>query len=290
MARPLSRGPTRLILLGLFLAPIALGLSDSEEAKAPDVDSSATDTTRLATAVVSRSNAATSDPIAEAKRLIGSCRERYEGLKDYTCTFFKRERIDGRLTPQHVMRMKARTRPMSVYFKFVKPNAGREAIYVAGRNKGRAMVHDVGLGRLLAGTVALDPRSSRAMADCRHPITEAGLGHLIQTIETAWAKELRAGESRVAIRKDARVGNRACTMIEATHPQKHASYLFHSVKVYIDQELNLPIRFEAYDWPRRPGVPAELVEEYSYMNLRLDPGLNDRDFDTANSHYSFGRF
>lgn len=229
------------------------------------------------------------DPIAEAKARIAACARTYAALKDYTCVFFKRERIDGKLTSFHTMHMKARTQPHSIYFKFVTPTAGREAIYVAGAFGGKAVVHDVGLGKLLAGTLRLDPRGSMAMEECRHPITEAGLGHMIETILTAWNKELTPDESRVEIHPDAKVGDRDCLMIESVHPQHRPDFLFHMVKVYIDKELNVPIRFEAYDWPKGGRAP-DLVEEYTYSKLKLDVGLTARDFDPNNKSYSFGRF
>jgi hypothetical protein len=231
------------------------------------------------------------DPVTEAKRLIAECKARYGRLNDYSCTFFKRERMaDGRMTGQHVMQMKSRTRPFSIYFKFLKPNAGREVIFVHGRNGNRAMAHDVGLGKLLAGTLNLDPRSRMAMEENRHPITDAGIGHLIDEVSARWAAEMKHGETAVTIQRNAMVGDRRCTMIESKHPAYHPSYLFHKVKVYIDHEHKLPIRFEAYDWPRRAGAQAELVEEYTYVNLKLDGGLGERDFDPGNPSYSFGRF
>ena len=117
-----------------------------------------------------------SDPITHAKKAIADCRDRYTQVRDYTCTFVKRERIDDRLTPQHIMIMKARTSPNSLYFRFQQPNQGREAIYVQGRNNGRIVAHDVGISKFLAGTMHLDPRGSMAMEDNRHPVTEAGIG------------------------------------------------------------------------------------------------------------------
>ena len=250
---------------------------------------------RLATATPSRTRPTTplppraKDPYDEAKRAIAACRAQLEQVRDYTCTFFKRERVDGRLTSQHVMQMKFRNRPTSVYVKFVRPNAGREAIYVAGRNGGRAWVHDVGLGKLLAGTLSLDPRSDRAMEDCRHPITEAGLSHLVDGLAAAWGRDLRPELARVAIHHNAKVGAHPCTLIETTFPRRQPGLLFYLVKVYIDQELNLPIRFEAYDWPR-PGRAPDLMEEYTYVNLRTNVGLSEYDFDPGNKLYSFGRF
>lgn len=236
-------------------------------------------------------DSADADRIAEAKKMIAECKQRYESLDDYTCTFFKRERLaDGQLTGQHVMKMKARTQPSSVYFKFLKPKAGREAIYVAGHNGGKALVHDVGIGKLLAGTLKLDPRSSMAMEDCRHPITDAGLGHMIDEIAERWDIELKPGESRVTIHHNAKVGSRACTMIESEHPKYHPDFMFHLVKVYIDHDLGLPIRFEAYGWPHHEGGEPILLEEYTYTDLKTDVGLTARDFDPSNSAYSFGRF
>ena len=86
--------------------------------------------------------------------------------------------------------MKVRTKPQSIYFKFQRPAHGREAIYIAGRHGGKVLAHDVGLNKILAGTLQLDPTSSRAMEDCRHPITEAGIGPLLETLAKRWAAEL----------------------------------------------------------------------------------------------------
>lgn len=229
------------------------------------------------------------DPIAQAKAAIASAARTYEGLQDYTCMFFKRERIDGKLTPFNAMQLKARTRPHSLYFKFVRPTPGREAIYVEGSFGGKVVVHDVGIGKLLAGTLKLDPRGSMAMEDNRHPITDAGIGNLIRTVVDAWDKELSPAHSRITIHPNAKVGPRSCVMIESTHSVKKPGFMYHMVKVYIDKEHNLPIRFEAYDWPRGGKAP-ELVEEYTYSDLKLNVGLSVRDFDPNNPNYSFGRF
>lgn len=230
------------------------------------------------------------DPIAAAKQAIADCKTKFASVRDYTCTFFKRERIDGKLVSHHVMNMKARTSPTSIYFKFQKPNKGREAIYVAGRNSGKVLAHDVGIGKLIAGTMNLDPRGTMAMEECRHPITEAGIGALIDTVAKHWNAELKPGESQVAFDDSMRIGQHDCTMIESVHPLPHPNYLFHKVRLYIDREHGLPIRFEAYDWPKKPGAEPELMEEYTYLDLKTNVGLSNRDFDPSNTAYSFGRF
>ncbi len=241
--------------------------------------------------VIARSlEAKTETPIARALGAIEDCQIRYKAVRDYTCTFSKRERIKGSMTPLHVLTMKVRTEPRSIYLKFRQPSAGREAIYIAGRNNGKVLAHDVGLNRLLAGTLHLDPTCGRAMEDCRHPISEAGIGPLLKTLETRWSSELDPSESVVIFRDDQTVKSRRCTMIETTHPDQRPEFLFYRVRLFIDDEIGLPIHFEAYDWPTSSHAPAEMVEEYSYSDLKLNVGLSDLDFDVSNKDYAFGRF
>jgi Protein of unknown function (DUF1571) len=245
-----------------------------------------------ATMITDRAGTPTSESssIDRALRSIAECQARYQAIDDYTCTFYKRERIAGRTTPQYIMAMKVRTKPASIYFKFHRPAQGREAIYIAGRHGGKVLAHDVGLNKVLAGTLQLEPTSSRAMEDCRHPITEAGIGPLLDTLAKRWAAELDPEESKLTFNEDMVVGPARCTMIESTHPKRRPEFLHFRVRVFIDQDLGLPIRFEAYDWPKRPHSEPELLEEYTYMHLKLNVGLHDIDFDASNAEYSFGRF
>ncbi len=222
--------------------------------------------------------------------MVGLCQERFESVRDYTCLFQKRELVNGKLTGLHQMNLKVRNAPFSVYIKFQQPHAGREAIYVTGKNNGKVLVHDVGVAKVLTGTMKLDPRGSMAMEDNRHPVTEAGIGHLINTLVDRWSIELQPGESEVTIDENARLHGRPCDLIISTHPERGPEFLYHLVKVYIDHELGVPVRFEAYDWPKKPGGKPELVEEYDYSNIRLDAGLKDDDFDVSNKAYSYGRF
>ena len=119
---------------------------------------------------------------------------------------------------------------------------------------------------------------------------EAGIGALIETVARRWISELSPDESVVSFDSEMMIGGRPCLMIESIHPVRQPQFLFHKVRLFVDSELKLPIRFEAYDWPRHQGAVAELVEEYSYSNLKLNVGLGDEDFDAANRQYSFGRF
>jgi hypothetical protein len=101
---------------------------------------------------------------------------------------------------------------------------------------------------------------------------------------------LNPEDSRLVFHDDMLVGSMRCTMIESTHPNRRPAFLHYRVRVFIDQELGLPVRFEAYDWPKSSQSEPELLEEYTYMHLKLNVGLRDIDFDTSNAEYSFGRF
>lgn len=236
-------------------------------------------------------NAATAAAaIAEARAVIASCRETYRnGVRDYICDFHKRERIDGKMVSPHQMHMKARSQPSSIYFKFVTPNKGREAIYHPDKFGPKLVAHDVGLGRLLAGTLHLDPKGSMAMDENRHPVSEAGLGSMIDTVHERWQIELSPDESVLVVDRDASFEGKACIKIDSVHTERRPDFFFHKVTLFIDKDLNLPVRFEAYDWPRADGT-LDLVEEYTYRNLKVNAGLAEIDFDPSNQKYKYGRF
>ena len=49
--------------------------------------------------------------------------------------------------------------------------------------------------------------------------------------------------------------------------------------LYIDNDTKLPVRAENYDWPRQGGPPeGELLEMFSYIDLRFNVGLTDQEF------------
>ena len=227
----------------------------------------------------------------------------YEGLQnmqsrihDYTATLVRRERIDGRLRDEESMQIKIRNGrevagqgrvPFSIYMRFTSPSAvaGREVIWVEGHNSNKLTAHEA--GRLLgAFTVNLDPDGALAMRDNRYPIYEAGLENLVVKLIEKAERDRAAGDCQVEF-FNAKVEGRDCTLIKVTHPERKRPYDFHVAKVYIDKELNIPIRYQAFTWPKRAGEEPVLEEEYTYTNVRLNVGLTDRDFDPSNPDYLF---
>ncbi len=121
----------------------------------------------------------------------------------------------------------------------------------------------------------------------RYPITDLGLAHLTERLLEIAKQDRRYGEVEVHFFKDAKVNGRVCTCVEVVHPTNRLAFMFHKAQIYIDDELNVPIRYAAYMWPKKPGDEPPLDECYTYVKLKLNAGLTDADFDPHNPSYHF---
>jgi hypothetical protein len=229
-------------------------------------------------------------PLAGAVRRAESSMETIKNnIPDYTCTMVKRERIDGKLTDPEYMFVKIRHQPFSVYLYFLKPadETGREVIYVQGRNNGKMIAHEGQGLKKRFGAVELIPTSALAMEGNKYPITQIGFNNLVRRLIEVGKQDMQYGECTVNYRKDAKVNDRVCTIIEVNHPVPRRNFLFNKALIYVDDQLNVPIRYEAYTWPKTPGGPPQLDEEYTYLNIKVNVGLTDADFEPTNPTYHF---
>lgn len=222
----------------------------------------------------------TTSALDQPLRHLAEARESYRGVRDYTCLFIKKERLRGQLQPDHLIAMKVRTQPFSVYLHWhgPKPLAGQEVCYVAGRNKGLMRVHSAGLLGAV-GFVSMDPRDPRALENSRHSVTEAGIGNLLERYSQGWELERQLNRTQVRV-AEYEYNKRRCIRVETLHPDNGGGRVLHYRSVvYFDKEHRLPIRVENYDWPRPGGDPTgDLVESYSYVDLRLNVGLGEEAF------------
>jgi len=209
-------------------------------------------------------------------------------VKDYSCTMVKRERVNGKLGEQEFMFLKIRHEPFSVYMYFLYPERikGQEALYVAGKNNGNLLGHGVGI-RKIAGTVPLLPTGAMAMAGQRYPITEIGMYNLTKRLVEVGTKDRNFGECEVKFFSGAKINKRLATCIQVVHPVPRRNFTFNMAKIFVDEELNLPVRYEAWDWPEKAGGPPLLMEEYTYTDIKLNNGFTDADFDENNPKYGF---
>lgn len=172
--------------------------------------------------------------------------------------------------------------------KFLKPQAvaGREVIWVEGANDGRLIAHEVpGLRNVIRAK--LDPQGRLAMKGNRYPITDSGLEALVEGLIESGEQDRKRDECEVLFYKQAKINGRVCTMLEVKHPVRREYFEFHLAQIFIDDELQVPLRYAAYSWPTTPGGKPVLEEEYTYMDLRLNVGLTDEDFSPDNKAYQF---
>jgi hypothetical protein len=208
-----------------------------------------------------------------------------ESLKDYSAVLVRRERIRGALCEYEHVFVKIRHAPFSVYGCFQSPAGvkGQEIIYVAGRNQGNILAHKA----RMAATLSLHPEGMIAMNNRHYPLTEIGLVNLVRRLVEVGKQDLGYGECEVKYFSTAKVDGRPCTVIQVVHPVRRDEFRFHLARVFVDNELKVPIRYEAYAWPDEPDGKPKLIEEYTYLNLKLNNGFTDEDFDVGNPEYRF---
>jgi hypothetical protein len=211
-----------------------------------------------------------------------------DGVQDYSATLCKRERFNGKVDEPQYAFIKVRNKPFSVYMYFMEPASlrGQEVIYVDGQNENKLLGHGSGIRRIV-GTLPLEPTSALAMRGQHYPITELGISNLVRRLIEVAEKDAKYGECEVNFFQGAKINNRVCTCIQVVHPVPRRNFIFHMARIFVDDQLKVPIRFEAYDWPQRRNGQPQLIEEYTYVNLKFNNGLTDADFDVRNPNYGF---
>lgn len=233
--------------------------------------------------------------IAMARRALNLSRGSYN---DYTATLVKRERVDGVIGQQEYMFLKVRNRkvvdgklqtPLSVYLTFLSPASvkGREVIYVENRNNGYVTAHEGGMKGRFIPTVSLNPNGMFAMQGQRYPITDIGLENLMVKLIERGETARQYSDVQAEFRRNAKVKDRTCTVLQVTQPNQRPDLEFYLAQIFIDDQLQIPIRYVAYDWPKTANAKPEIIEEYTYLDVKVNVGLTDKDFDPDNPDYSF---
>lgn len=287
--------PCLLVLLAVFSVPVA------SAGEAPqNRDNLKEPIPLIARATKPNPNGHPLDPALELARY---GREKInKTIKDYTCTLVKRERIDGELQGYEYAFAKIRNsealggeviKPFAVYLHFLKPSSirGREVIYVKGRNDNKLVAHEGGRAGAFLPTVWLDPDSMLATKGQRYRIYDLGLKNLVDKLIKEAERDKAAGRKQceVTFREGAKINGRACTLMEIKSPKADPSRKpdYHLTQVFFDDELQLPIRYVNYGYPVKDGAKPPVIEEYTLLNLKLNVGLKDKDFDHENEDYNF---
>ena len=215
---------------------------------------------------------------------------RLEKTEGYTATFRKQERIKGELGPVQTLAMKVRHRPFAVYLKFLTSQQGKEVVYAEGRHDNKVIAHGGGISRLLVPRLAVPPDHPLALADSRHPVTEAGLANLTTRLIHFRQLDLDDPEAETVLD---RVTDSGRARLRSVHSHRVFQTIrpYARVEVLYDPESGFPVDIRNFDWPR-PGHSGalQLAEHYAYDDVKLDAELTALDFDPANPSYAFHRY
>ena len=198
---------------------------------------------------------------------------------------YKQERIEGVLHDQEVAFVKVRHQPFSVYMFFLSPHKGRECLYnsAVDGGKGKLVAMDCGWKRKF-GALEINPEGPLAMKGQKYPIMKLGIRTLTSELVDVATNDVQYGECEVRTLAS-KINGRPVTMIEVVHPTRRQNFRFHKAEVFIDNELQVPIRYAAYLWPEKPGDSPPLEEAYTYLNLKVNNGFGAQDFDRNNPQY-----
>lgn len=208
----------------------------------------------------------------------------YARVERYTARFVRQEVVDGARRHREEALLKWE-RPGLMYLRWTAgPPVGREILFVPGRDDGRMLVHEPGLLRRFA-TIVMPPDSPRVLEESRHPVTDIGIGRLIDLILDNTRRAAGAGELTVRDHGMARGSEGIERRLEAVFPRdSERGYAGHRLVLTLAADSGLPVRAIVHD------RDDQVVADYAYRELRLNPSLTAADFDAANPAYGFPRW
>ncbi len=226
--------------------------------------------------------AASTEPAkaADLGTMLSESRAAIAKLRDYSGSFTRQERLHGTLSAEQVGELKVRVSPAGVHVRFVRPDAvsGMEVAYSAKKASGKVMYRPAGVaGR--KGFQKLDIDDAKFLADNRHPVADWGMGPIVELIATSTAREKTLNNPVEVYTADFQFANRNVTKYEILTRRPHAFRYAAKMVVYVDKETKLPVRFEAYDDPKAGATTGELLEAYSFTDLKFNTGIGESSFE-----------
>jgi hypothetical protein len=218
------------------------------------------------------------DPL---QRLQRKAAERFAGMDSYIARLRRCEETNGKSGPVEVMAFQFRKQPWSVHFKWLDGDArGREVLYVKGQHEDK-MHTLLAAGDMLlmpAGKqIALAPDSVLVRGRCRYPITEAGLGSLVERFGQALAYRDRNGNGilRYLGPQKRPEYDAPLEAVEQTIPPGVEEVMSKGGRRYwyFDPASNLPVLVVTQ------GPDGRQVEYYCYDRIQYPVKLDDADFD-----------
>jgi hypothetical protein len=219
----------------------------------------------------------------DVRALVQKFVDTVDALPGYQVVMGKQQRIGGELKPMETLLLKQRRSPDCRYMKWIaEPHKGREIILCADRYDGKLQVHESGF--LGLATLSLDPAGSTASKGNLRPIAQAGVYNMAKMLKADIERRRAAGKIEAPETSERVVeGQRSlCLHRDGIGAEDDkAPYPVGGAELCFDKNLAMPT--EVQFWHR----DGQLMEHYRFHDWKLDPGLTDADFDTANKAYGF---
>lgn len=223
-----------------------------------------------------------STSLALLRQLYQASVRQYAGMNAYIVRLTRREFVKGKYQPEEVVLFKFRKEPWSLYFKWVGPvGKGRELVYVKGRYENKIHTRVAAGDSILIGAgthLALAPDSLLVRSSSRHPITEAGIGPLLDYLG-ATLDALEKGDTRkgtLAYLGPQKRPEFAAPLdgIEWTFPAGIDPSLPHGGRrwCFCDRDTHLPVLILTHD------ENGQEVEYYRYDRFQYPVPLDEDDF------------
>jgi outer membrane lipoprotein-sorting protein len=195
----------------------------------------------------------------------------YDRIQSYQCVYEKEERAISNGEKQTI-RVSFR-KPFNVRLDWLGEGGkiDQTAVYRQGFNDGKVLARQHGLLGAIAGTLRLDPNDKLALSDSAHPITEMGIGLIIDRAK----RDIASGNISLKFAGEETLLGRSAYRFEFTAGKNEGVAGLADARravIWIDSEMKLPIKVEIYDGRNT------LLERHSFLDLRLNVNLPDKTF------------
>ncbi|MFN0137017.1 MAG: DUF1571 domain-containing protein [Phycisphaerae bacterium] len=205
-------------------------------------------------------------------------------IRDYSCVFVKQERIDNKLRPVEEIEVLFRTKPHSVFMKWLKnEDQVKRCLFidtpdrVDSKGQKIAKVEPAGvLIRLIISEIEMPIHGDRARAASRRTIDEFGFRSTLDLLDRYNTIGAQKGVLDYHYAGKGVVDGRPTFIFERMLPYTGPKSEYPDAKmiIHLDQEWLLPTSVQSF--ADKEG--KQLLGSYQYKSVRINPGLTDQHF------------
>jgi outer membrane lipoprotein-sorting protein len=192
-------------------------------------------------------------------------------VRDYSATFYKQERINGKLKKTEQIAVMFREKPFSIFMHWQK-NAARidKMLFVEGQNNNKMVVHPTGFFAWFK-SVKKDPTGKEAKNDSLRTCDQFGFHRSMDSLLDLYNTASKKGDLISKYLGHTKIDNRPCLAIERTLPQGKG-YPNARTVIEIDLEYLLPVSVTFYNWDN------QLLAKYTFLDLKFNNGYTNAKF------------